>query len=947
MPMEGGCVLGARPVPAVNDALSRLLQLRKPVPRRPQSLPTIRRRSSLPNDQERPSCRLPSNGTAAPELADACAAVPELQLDPTPESLVPPLNCPAWQPKPAAVHPSLSARGPALPPAAPACHLTRQLQTLSRLHALGSEDADCDAHAAAGPLAAEFSEARQSARELEASFYGRLIAFALPSPHARITVRLADKSSAPEHTWTSPALDKEAGIGGSFFGPPAMPCICGSGEKKGTESAREVEHVLRASAICNGRSAALTVSARGAPDGCFDPATRIFLHSAAHAIATAEALRWVRREKAREDLLWKSDTSRVVFSALDSTREGIAIANAQGSQLVYGNASYERLTGFKFHEVVGLLCPILGCVEAGSETHASLVAALTAGRNEILEFPARRRDGTPWWAQVHLQPVRCAATGEITNWLGLVRDVTAQKVAEVAQKAARAALATEKEKAGRAEAASQAKSSWVSYTSHELRTPLHGLIASTQLLLETDPLTADQRELAEGIRASGNGLLDFLDDVLDFAKIEAGKLQLLANPFGLRGCIDSAVHACAARAKAGVHLACSVEIDGRLPRGGPVGDEGKLKQVLINVTSNALKFTDEGAVAVRCRAIPFDAEAAGARAGAGAAEGGALLEVAVEDTGCGIKEEDLPKLFASFVQVGDSGARRSLGTGLGLCIAKAIVEGMQGEMRVESRFGAGTTVYFTARVGWSPAGSEGGEEGGEDFASACPAGPARAAAVAPGLPPIVREALESSLRAAGLAVLDEAAPEAGPRALAGPASPAPDFLFVPVGLDLAESLDAAEAAALERLGGARAGAGSGSAWPRVIFVAPQDREYDRKKAAEASGRDETTAAGQGSPVSPIRAGQAQGRTFLTTPVTFARVQRALIKAATLPSPPAPPPADRRSTVRFSPLPEAAVPVLEQRSRPHSAAAAAAAAAEAPAEAPADVLVADDHRSTGW
>eukprot|EP00741_Cyanophora_paradoxa_P003109 tig00000670_g3018.t1 len=418
------------------------------------------------------------------------------------------------------------------------------------------------------------------------------------------------------------------------------------------------------------------------------------------AISNAEALRWARRDRSRESALWRGsgDVPRTVLSALDSTHEGVAIANEEGNKLIYGNASYERLTGFRFHEVVGMLCPILGCVQAGSKTHSDLVAALTAGRCEELEFAARRRDGTPWVANVHLQPVRCPSTGKITNWLGLVRDVTAPRVAEAAQAAARAALIDANEKAGRAEAASQAKSSWVSYTSHELRTPLHGLIAGTQLLLESRPLTEDQRELASGICFSGQSMLDFIGDALDFAKIEAGKLQLGSAPFGLRACIDAALSASSARAHVGVHLACSVTVDEALGSGRPVGDETKLRQVLNNFTSNALKFTDKGAVIVRCRAVKGDAthDAGMGKGGPASAACGALLEFEVEDTGCGIAKEDLGRLFASFVQVGDSNGKRNcnMGTGLGLCIAKAIVEAMHGEL------GVGTKVSFSVRLGW-------------------------------------------------------------------------------------------------------------------------------------------------------------------------------------------------------------------------------------------------------
>ncbi|MCB1019993.1 MAG: response regulator [Acidobacteria bacterium] len=323
---------------------------------------------------------------------------------------------------------------------------------------------------------------------------------------------------------------------------------------------------------------------------------------------------------------------------------------------------------------------------------AALDQALEHGEPWDLELRVERADGDKLW--VRSQGRAETEGGRVKRIYGALRDITDQKeteqrikqtlaevdearrrserqALELAKQAAELALAREN-----AEEAARLKGSFLATMSHEIRTPMNGVLGVVSLMEEAD-LSQEHREFLETIRVSGESLLEIINDVLDYSKTEAGKMRFASTPFELARCCEDAADMLASRAAA-KQLDLSVFISPACPF-ELRGDPGRLRQVLVNLIGNALKFTETGSVAVRVRP---------ARANQ------SLLRFEVVDTGIGIPRNVLPNLFRPFSQADSGTTRRFGGTGLGLAICKQIVEGMGGRVGAYSEPGRGSTFWF-------------------------------------------------------------------------------------------------------------------------------------------------------------------------------------------------------------------------------------------------------------
>jgi two-component system sensor histidine kinase/response regulator len=366
-----------------------------------------------------------------------------------------------------------------------------------------------------------------------------------------------------------------------------------------------------------------------------------------------------------------------------ATNVSIVATNIEGTITTF-NTGAEELLGYTADEMIGQQSLILLHVPEEIDRHAkelsdlyerpiqgvaALVEHANRGGFDEREWTYQRKDGSRLTVLLTITALR-DSDGVVTGFLAMGKDITSRKAAEHA-------LAQARDEALRA---AQVKADFLATMSHEIRTPMNAIIGMTGLLLDT-ALTKEQHEFADSVRRSSDGLLTLLNDILDFSKIEAGKLHFEQLPFDLRMTVEDTVELLAEQAQSkGLELIGLV--DAAVPT-AVVGDPGRLRQILVNLVGNAIKFTAAGEVFLHVTRET---------------QGGLdLLRFTIKDTGIGIPEAVQGRLFHAFVQADSSTTRRFGGTGLGLAICQRLVSQMHGQIGVESHSGQGSTFWFTAQ----------------------------------------------------------------------------------------------------------------------------------------------------------------------------------------------------------------------------------------------------------
>ena len=412
----------------------------------------------------------------------------------------------------------------------------------------------------------------------------------------------------------------------------------------------------------------------------------VWLHDIVTVVTENGAPRWLRGimvdvsvRRQLEEQLGK------LALAVEQSPESIIITDLDG-KIDYVNAAFVEATGYSRAEAVGQNPRLLHSGQTPDATFAAMWAALSQGRSWKGEFYNRRKDGRDYVELANIKPLH-QPDGRITHYVAVQEDVTEKKRlgAEleqhrhhledmVGQRTTELLAAREQ-----ADSANRAKSAFLTNMSHEIRTPMNAIIGLNHLL-RCSGTTPKQAQWLDKVDSAGRHLMAIINDILDLSKIEAGRLQLESRDFHLNAILDNVASIIGESARdKGLRL----EVDSDSVPLWLRGDPTRLRQGLLNYAGNAVKFTDQGGIALRARMLEDSGESL-------------LVRFEVEDTGIGIAPEQLDRLFQAFEQADTSTSRQYGGTGLGLAIARRLAQLMGGEAGATSTPGQGSTFWFTA-----------------------------------------------------------------------------------------------------------------------------------------------------------------------------------------------------------------------------------------------------------
>ncbi|WP_087025873.1 hybrid sensor histidine kinase/response regulator [Thaumasiovibrio subtropicus] len=361
----------------------------------------------------------------------------------------------------------------------------------------------------------------------------------------------------------------------------------------------------------------------------------------------------------------------VLAQVAQHARDAIVITDANG-KTTWVNRAFELLTGYTLVDIKGR-SP--GELLQGRQTDRRTIAKLSEGirtarpvRVEILNYD---KSGMPYWVDLDVSPVIDDETGEVERFIAVQREVTERRYVEQQLENA----------LDRATKATKAKSEFLANMSHEIRTPMNAIMGISELMLEEVNDTG-QKEQLNIIHQSAGNLVNIINDILDYSKIEAGKLTLINEPFDLREVLENSMDVCAYHAEQkGLHLL--VDIPSHL-NSRVIGDKGRINQILLNLIGNAVKFTSSGHIKLSMRCEDFYQHS--------------RFTIAVEDSGIGIPADRLPHIMREFEQVDNSATRQHQGTGLGLAICNRLVSLFGGQLKVTSREGIGSRFVFSIEL---------------------------------------------------------------------------------------------------------------------------------------------------------------------------------------------------------------------------------------------------------